>query len=200
MAKWKIVVNDPETRRSYQVEVDQTKALGLIGKKIGDEFNGDLIGLPGYTLKITGGTDRDGFPMHPKVKGPGRKKVLLSSPPCFHPRKKGERRRKTVRGDTISEEISQINCKIVKKGEKPIEELIPVKKPEKEKPKEEKPAETKKEEVKGKPEEKPKPEEKKEEAKPKEEKKPEIKQEKPEEKKEVLETKGGGGSKEESKS
>jgi len=200
MTKWKIVVNDPETRRSYQVEVDQTKALGLIGKKIGDEFNGDLIGLPGYTLKITGGTDRDGFPMHPKVKGPGRKKVLLSSPPCFHPRKKGERRRKTVRGDTISEEISQINCKIVKKGEKPIEELIPVKKPEKEKPKEEKPAETKKEEVKGKPEEKPKPEEKKEEAKPKEEKKPEIKQEKPEEKKEVLETKGGGGSKEESKS
>jgi len=199
MAKWKIVVNDPETRRSYQVEVDQTKALGLIGKKISDEFNGDLIGLPGYILKITGGTDRDGFPMHPKVKGPGRKKVLLSSPPCFHPRKNGERRRKTVRGDTISEEISQINCKIVKKGEKPIEELIPVKKPEKEKPKE-KPAETKKEEVKGKPEEKPKPEEKKEETKPKEEKKPEVKQEKSEEKKEVLETKGGGGSKEESKS
>jgi small subunit ribosomal protein S6e len=127
MAVWKFVVSDPETRKSYQVEVDQSKALGLIGKKIGDEFNGDIIGLAGYTLKITGGTDKDGFPMHPKVEGMGRKRVLLSSPPCFHPTKKGERRRKTVRGNTISEDIVQINCKIVKKGEKPVEELIPVK-------------------------------------------------------------------------
>jgi small subunit ribosomal protein S6e len=127
MAVWKFVVSDPETRKSYQVEVDQSKALGLIGKKIGDEFNGDIIGLAGYTLKITGGTDKDGFPMHPKVEGMGRKRVLLSSPPCFHPTKKGERRRKTVRGNTISEDIVQINCKIVKKGEKPVEELVPVK-------------------------------------------------------------------------
>lgn len=123
-------------------------ALGLIGKSIGEEFNGDIIGLPGYTLKITGGTDRDGFPMHPKVKGPGRKKVLLTSPPCFHPRLKGERRRKTVRGNTISEAIAQINVKIVKKGEKPIEELVPIKQKEKkeEKPKEEKRVEEKTEE------------------------------------------------------
>ena len=200
MAKFQFVVSDPATRKAYKIEIEQEKVAGIVGKKIGDTFNGDLIGLPGYQLQITGGTDKDGFPMHPRVEGPVKKKVLLAHPPCFHPRKKGERRRKTVRGNTISYDIVQINCKIVKKGEKPIEELIPVKKPEKEKPKEEKPAETKKEEVKGKPEEKPKPEEKKEEAKPKEEKKPEIKQEKPEEKKEVLETKGGGGSKEESKS
>ncbi|MEM5882903.1 MAG: 30S ribosomal protein S6e [Candidatus Aenigmatarchaeota archaeon] len=131
MVVFKFVVADPETRKTYQVEVEKSKALGLIGKKIGDEFNGELLGLTGYTLKITGGTDKDGFPMHPNVKGMGRKKVLLSSPPCFHPTKKGERRRKTVRGNTISEDITQINCKIVKKGEKPIEELIPVKQKEK---------------------------------------------------------------------
>jgi small subunit ribosomal protein S6e len=68
---------------------------------------------------------------------------LLSGPPGFHPRKKGERRRKTVRGNTISEDIVQINTKIVKKGEKPLEELIPVK-----------PKEEKKEEAKQKAEEK----------------------------------------------
>lgn len=143
----KFVVSDPESRRSYQLEVDQSKVLGLIGKKIGEEFNGDLIGLQGYTLKITGGTDKDGFPMHPEVEGMGRKRVLLSKPPCFHPRKKGERRRKTVRGNTISEDIVQINCKILKKGEKPIEELIPVKKKEEKKPEkvEEKVKEEKKE-------------------------------------------------------
>ncbi|MGC8812011.1 MAG: 30S ribosomal protein S6e [Candidatus Aenigmatarchaeota archaeon] len=136
MAVWKFVIADPETRKTYQLEVDQAKALGLIGKKIGDEFNGDIIGLPGYGLKITGGTDKDGFPMHPKVKGMGRERVLLSSPPCFHPVKEGERRRKTVRGNTISEDIAQINCKIVKKGEKPIEELVPVKQKEKKESKE----------------------------------------------------------------
>ncbi|MCS7106322.1 MAG: 30S ribosomal protein S6e [Candidatus Aenigmarchaeota archaeon] len=131
MSTFKFIVADPETRKTYQLEVEKNKAIGLIGKKIGDEFNGDILGLPGYTLKITGGTDKDGFPMHPEVHGMGRKKVLLSSPPCFHPRKKGERRRKTVRGNTISEDIVQINCKIVKKGEKPIEELVPVKQKEK---------------------------------------------------------------------
>jgi small subunit ribosomal protein S6e len=139
MAVFKIVVSDPETRKSYQLEIEQSKALGLVGKKIGEEFNGDLIGLPGYTLKITGGTDKDGFPMHPSVEGAVRKKVLLSGPPGFHPRKKGERRRKTVRGNTISEDIAQINVKVIKKGEKPLEELIPTK------PKEEKKEETKQE-------------------------------------------------------
>ena len=124
MSTFKIVVNDPETRRSFQIEVEKSKAAGLIGKKIGEEFNGEIIGLPGYVLQITGGTDKDGFPMHPSVEGMGRRKILLSGPPCFHPRRKGERRRKTVRGNTISEDIAQINAKIIKKGEKPLEELI----------------------------------------------------------------------------
>jgi len=212
LATFKFVVNDPETRRSYQVEIEQSKALGLIGKKIGDEFSGDIIGLPGYTLKITGGTDKDGFPMHPQVEGMGRKKVLLTGPPCFHPKRKGERRRKTVRGNTISEDIAQINCKIVKKGEKPIEELIPVKKKEvkPEKPKEEKkPEEAKpeekpekkeevKEEKKEAKEEKKQAEQEKVEAKPEEKKpeaKPEVKEEKKEEEKSKEEKKGeeGGG-------
>jgi small subunit ribosomal protein S6e len=137
MATFKIVVSEPETRKSYQLEVDQAKAIGLIGKKIGEEFNGDLIGLPGYVFKITGGTDKDGFPMHPSIPGSVKKKVLLSGEPCFHPRKKGERRRKTVRGNTISADIVQINVKVSKKGEKPLEELVPTKPKEKpeEKPK-----------------------------------------------------------------
>lgn len=152
LANFKFVISDPETRRSFQIEVEQSKVLGLIGKKIGEEFNGDLIGLQGYVLKITGGTDKDGFPMHPEVEGMGRKRVILSNPPCFHPRKKGEKRRKTVRGNTISEDIVQINCKIVKRGEKPIEEIVPMKKKEEKKPeaKEEKPEEKKESEGGGK--------------------------------------------------
>ncbi|MEM5830063.1 MAG: 30S ribosomal protein S6e [Candidatus Aenigmatarchaeota archaeon] len=127
MPVWKIVVSDPETRKAYQIEIDQSLAPQLIGKKIGDVIDGNIIGLPGYQLQITGGTDKDGFPMHPNIEGAVKRKVLLSSPPCFHPRKKGERRKKTVRGNTISADIVQINMKIVKKGEKPLEEFEVIK-------------------------------------------------------------------------
>jgi len=188
LPNFQFIVSNPSTRKAYKIEVDQTKAAGIIGKIIGNKFNGDIVALSGYELQITGGTDKDGFPMHPRVHGPGRKKVILAHPPGFHPRIKGQRRRKMVRGNTISPDIVQINCKITKAGVKPIEELLPKKeKVEEKKPKEEaKPKEEpKKEEVK--PEEK-KPEklkEKKKEIKPKEkaaEKKPIEEMKKPEKK------------------
>ncbi len=127
MANFKFVINEPETKRSYQKEVDQAQATGVVGKKIGEEFSGDIIGLAGYAIKITGGTDKDGFPMHTSVKGSMKKKILLSGPPGFYPKIQGQRKRKTVRGDTVSQDIIQINAKVVKKGEKPLEELLPQK-------------------------------------------------------------------------
>lgn len=153
MADFKFVISDPTARKSHQIPVGQDKAVSIVGKKIGDEFNGDIIGLSGYVLKITGGTDKDGFPMLPSLSGPGRKKILLTGVPGFHPRLKGERRRKTVRGDTISQDLMQINVKVVKKGEKSLEEIAPTKKKE-EKQKEQKPEEkTKEQKVEEKPEE-----------------------------------------------
>lgn len=121
---FKVVVSDPETGRSYQLEAKEPEARRLVGLGIGDKFDGAIVGLPGYELQIAGGTDADGFPMRPDIAGPGRTSVLLSSGPGFKPRRKGERRRKRVRGRVISDAIVQVNTKIVKKGEKPIEELI----------------------------------------------------------------------------
>jgi small subunit ribosomal protein S6e len=143
MANFKFVVSDPATRKSHQIEVDQGRAIGLVGKKIGDDFNGDFIGLTGYTLQITGGTDKDGFPMHPQIHGQGKKRVLLAGAPGFHPLKKGMRKRKTVRGDTISAEITQVNVKVLKKGSVSLDEVAPTKSKAK---KEEKKIEEKKEE------------------------------------------------------
>jgi len=192
MAIFKVVISDPKSRRTAQKDVDQSAAVGLIGKKIGEEFNGDIIGLSGYTLQITGGTDKDGFPMHSALKGSGRKKMLLTNPPGFHTDHKGQRRRKMVCGNTISDSIVQINAKVVKAGAQKFEEAFakkeePVKEEEapaeEAKPAaEEKPAEKKpKEKPKKKPKEEPKAEEKKEEPKeaPKEEVKEEAKEEKP---------------------
>ncbi len=122
MAIFKMVVNDPKTRKSFQIDVEQDKVVGLVGKKVGEDFNGDLIGFGGYTLQITGGTDKDGFPMHPDINGTGRRKLLLKDRPGYNPRVKGKRRRKMVCGNTISDSIVQINVKVVKEGDKSFDD------------------------------------------------------------------------------
>jgi len=165
MPNFQFIVSNPTTKKAYKIDVDQTKATGIIGKLLGEKFNGDIANLPGYELQITGGTDKDGFPMHPQVHGPGRKSIVLSQPPGFHPKLKGQRRRKMIRGNTISADIAQINCKIVKPGVKPIEQLLGKEEKKEEAKPEEKPKEDKKQEEKP----KEKPVEKKEETKPKKE-------------------------------
>jgi small subunit ribosomal protein S6e len=97
---------------AWQIRINDARTQALLGLKIGDEIDGGLVGLKGYKLVITGGSDISGFPMRPDIPGPVKKRVLLSGPPGFHPKEKGERRRKTVRGNTIAPDIVQINTKI----------------------------------------------------------------------------------------
>ncbi|MBN2330628.1 MAG: 30S ribosomal protein S6e [Candidatus Aenigmarchaeota archaeon] len=137
---FKIVVSDPKTRKSYQKEVGEE---GLIGKKIGEHVSGSLFGLEGYELELTGGSDKDGFPMRKDVDGTARKKILISDPPGFHPGAPGVRKRKSVRGNTISDDIVQINSKVIKHGNKALDQVFGSKKVEK--PKEEKAGEKKSE-------------------------------------------------------
>lgn len=124
---FKVVVADPETGKSYPLEARDPEARKLVGLRIGDKFGGEVVDLPGYELQITGGTDRDGFPMRTDITGIGRASVVLSGGPGFSPSRRGERRRKLVRGRTISDAIVQVNSKTVKRGEKPLEELLPKK-------------------------------------------------------------------------
>jgi len=124
---FKLVVSDPRSRKSYQKE---GSGEGLLGKRVGEKFSGSTAGIEGYELEITGGSDKDGFPMRKDVDGTGRKRVLLSSPPGFHPKSKGQRKRKSVRGNTVSEDIVQINSKVVKYGSKAIDQLLGTRKEE----------------------------------------------------------------------
>ena len=80
---FKVVVS--QKAESYQVEVDETKAFN--GLVIGDEFDGGLVGLDGYTLKITGGSDKNGFTMKKDVPGTRRIKSLLTGGIGYHPKK-----------------------------------------------------------------------------------------------------------------
>jgi len=99
--------------RAWQIRINDERTKALIGLKIGDYIDGSIIGLKGVKLKITGGSDDSGFPMRPDIPGGVKKRVLLSEPPGFHPKKKGERRRKTVRGNTVTPDIVQINTVIL---------------------------------------------------------------------------------------
>jgi small subunit ribosomal protein S6e len=100
--------------KSFQLSIDQTKLGKLIGVKIGDEVDGSIVGLPGLKLKLAGGSDVAGFPMRFDVMGPVKRKVLLSGPPGYRPEKTGMRKRKLVRGNVVSNELSQLNMVLVR--------------------------------------------------------------------------------------
>lgn len=117
----KLNLGDPKNAKSYSVEVDEKNSLYFIGKKIKDEVDLSFIssGLKGV---ITGGSDKDGFPMHRALDTENRKKVLLSGGVGFKPKRKGERRRKRVAGRIVSNHIQQINIKLTSGDTKVLEE------------------------------------------------------------------------------
>lgn len=114
-----IGTGDGET---FQVEVDDPSRLA--GKEIGETFDGGIIGLEGYKLEITGGSDEDGFPMRESVEGPARRKILLEEGQGIRAGEDGQRKRKSVRGKTVSGDIQQLNTRVVEEGDKPVDELL----------------------------------------------------------------------------
>ncbi len=119
MAKFKVIISDPEAGKSRSIEVEGSQAVPLVGRKLGEVIDGTAVKMRGHKLKITGGSDKDGFPMRPNIHGGVRIGAILSEGVGFHPSQKGERQRKTLRGNVVTEEIVQINMKIVEKPKKP---------------------------------------------------------------------------------
>ena len=125
MAKFKVIVSDPGDSKSKVVELDGARAVPLIGRRLGETIDGSVVGMSGLKLQIRGGSDKDGFPMGPSIHGGVRISVVLSKGVGFHPEREGERQRKTMRGNVITEEIVQVNMKVLekpKKAEKPKRE------------------------------------------------------------------------------
>jgi len=118
MAKFKVTISDSETGKSSSVEVDGNRALPLLSRRIGENIDGTIVGLSKHKLLITGGSDKDGFPMRSDVHGGVKSKSLLGRGVGQQSREQGERKRKMIRGDTITDEIVQINMKILEKPQK----------------------------------------------------------------------------------
>lgn len=110
-----------EDGTTHQIEIDE--ASQLVGHKIGETFDGGIVELPGYKLEITGGSDKQGFPMRRSIEGSERRSILIGEGSGIQA-EEGVRRRKSVRGNTVSTNTEQLNTKVVESGSKSIEEIL----------------------------------------------------------------------------
>ena len=94
MANFKIIISDPTTGKSSVTEVKENLAQPLVGLKIGEVFDGTIIGATGKVM-ITGGSDTAGFPMRTDISGGAKKYVLLTKGVGFSTAERGEDRKST---------------------------------------------------------------------------------------------------------
>ncbi|CAI7992070.1 40S ribosomal protein S6 [Geodia barretti] len=120
----KLNVAYPATGCQKLIEIDdEHRVRPFYDKRISAEVAADFLGdeWKGYVVRISGGNDKQGFPMKQGVLTAGRVKLLLSKGhSCFRPRRKGQRRRKSVHGCIVDGSLSVLNLVIIKKGEQDI--------------------------------------------------------------------------------
>ena len=119
---FKLVINNKG--KGYSKELSETKGQVFLNKKMKEKVSGNTFGFKNYEFEITGGSDKDGFPMRYDLPGAARKKLLLSKAPGVKIDRKGMRIRKTIRGNVIAEDIKQINLNVLKEGEKKLDEIF----------------------------------------------------------------------------
>ncbi|VVC05641.1 30S ribosomal protein S6e [uncultured archaeon] len=118
MATFKLNISDKKGKTIAR-EVKEKDANPFLGLQVGTELDAALIGEAGK-LRISGGSDKSGVPLRADIHGGARKYILLSKGIGLRNAEKGQRKRKLIRGNTITEEIYQINCLF--DGELKIEE------------------------------------------------------------------------------
>jgi small subunit ribosomal protein S6e len=118
-----INIANPATGAQKKLEIeDESKLRAFYDKRIAAEVDGAALGdeFKGYIFKISGGQDKQGFPMRQGVLVTGRVRLLMApGDQCMrgYGRRNGERRRKSCRGCIVSSDLSVLNLVIVKQGE-----------------------------------------------------------------------------------
>ena len=117
----KFNISNPATALQKIIDTDDEKILrAFYDKRISAEVEGDVLGdeFKGYVFRISGGNDKQGFPMKQGVLSATRVRLLLHKGlSCYRPRRTGERKRKSVRGCIVGPDLSVINLVVVKQGD-----------------------------------------------------------------------------------
>jgi len=109
-------------QKSIEID-DEQKLRAFYDKRISQEVAGEALGdqYKGYIFKITGGNDKQGFPMKQGVLTNTRVRLLMGKDTsCYRPRRAGERRRKSVRGCIVGSDIGVLSLVVVKKGDEEL--------------------------------------------------------------------------------
>lgn len=117
----KLVISDKKTGKAYNKKTEEPVFLN---KKVGEEVDLGTVGLTGFKAKITGGSDKQGFPMKPSLEGQVRKKLLVKKGIGVKLNRKGKIVRKSMRGNTIGPDIVQLNLAITAQGSKSLADFI----------------------------------------------------------------------------
>ncbi|GAA5937902.1 uncharacterized protein JCM15063_005408 [Sporobolomyces koalae] len=129
----KLCFANPATGQQKTIEIDDERKTRIFyEKRMAQEVAADALGdeFKGYVLRITGGNDKQGFPLKQGVLVPHRVKLLLSKGhSCYRPRRTGERKRKSVRGCIVGSDVRALHLVVVKQGENDIpgltDEVLP---------------------------------------------------------------------------
>ena len=108
----KVNVSNPKVGRTVQKEVTADQVGLLVGRKIGQEIDLGPLGFSGAKGVIRGGSDAQGFPMRPEIQGPVRKRLVIGKGVGLRNAKHGEKKKKTVRGNAVSDQTAQINIMV----------------------------------------------------------------------------------------
>jgi len=126
----KLNIAYPANGSQKLIEIEDDRRLRVfMDKRMGQEVPGDSVGpeFAGYIFKITGGNDKQGFPMKQGVMHPTRVKLLLSKGhSCYRPRRTGERKRKSVRGCIVAGDLAVLSLVVVKQGDGDVAGLTDV--------------------------------------------------------------------------
>ncbi|HII69534.1 TPA: 30S ribosomal protein S6e [Candidatus Woesearchaeota archaeon] len=130
MASFKVCIADTKEGRTYQKEFKDAEAAFFLGMNLGAKVEGKLLGMEGFELVLTGGSDNCGFPMRKGIKG-ARKNIVIGGGVGQKAMKHGQMRKKTVCGNKVTGSITQLNLKVTTYGSSGVAKALGLEKEEK---------------------------------------------------------------------
>merc|ERR1712010_291365 len=131
--KMKYNISNPSTGQNKIIDIDDDKINRHFNdRRMGSDVDGDVLGeeFKGYTLRITGGNDKQGFTMKQGILVNGRVRILMKKKTTlYRPRRTGERKRKSVRGCICGPDLAVIFLKVLEKGSGEVPNLTDAERP-----------------------------------------------------------------------